>query len=192
MSNLPIPFVEVVSHSVKAAVKATKNKKIGILGTAATIASGAHKKKILEILPDAQVYENSASLFVPLVEEGWYSAEDTVVVNTVKRYLNPILEEGIDTLILGCTHYPVLSEVISRVAGNGVTLVNMGRSASEYVEEYLKSNDMLNPSGGEIEFYVSDKADSFRKTASILLGEEIDEKKVKQVNIEAYDEGSTD
>ena len=191
--NLPIPFVEVVSHSVKAAVKATKLQKIGILGTAATIASGAHKKQILELLPDAEVYENSAPLFVPLVEEGWYSADDVVVLNTVERYLKPLLDKGIDTLILGCTHYPVLSEAIAKIAGDKVTLINMGVSVSEYVKEYLTENQILNADkGGQISFFVSDKADSFRNIASILLGEEIDENKVKQVSIGTYDEGSTD
>ena len=125
---LPVPFVEVVSHSVKAAVVATKNRKIGILGTAATVNSGAHKKQILSLLPDATVVQNSASLFVPLVEEGWYGANDPVVLNTVERYLEPLLSAGIDTLILGCTHYPVLSGAISKIAGDGVKLINMGEA----------------------------------------------------------------
>ena len=191
--GLPVPFVEVVSHSVKAAIAATKHKKIGILGTAATISSGAHRKQILNLLPDAEVYQNSAPLFVPLVEEGWYSADDVVVLNTVERYLKPLLEKGIDTLILGCTHYPVLSEAIAKIAGDKVTLINMGVPVSEYVKEYLAANDMLNSQkGGQTNFFVSDKADSFRNIASILLGEEIDENKVKQVSIGIYDEGCTD
>lgn len=182
---LPVPFVEVVSHSVRAAVKATKNRKIGILGTAATIQSGAHKSRILKLLPDASVFENSAPLFVPLVEEGWFSADDTVVLTTVERYLKPLLDAGVDTLILGCTHYPVLQDAIKKVAGQGVTLINMGKATAEFLKDYLSQNNLLNTDfkNAEIDFFVSDKAESFRKIASTLLGGQIDENKVKQVNI---------
>lgn len=191
--KLPVPFVEVVSHSVKAAVKATKNKKIGILGTTATIQSGAHKREILKLMPEAEVFENSAPLFVPLVEEGWFSADDSVVLTTVERYLKPLKDMEIDTLILGCTHYPVLEKAIEKVAGEGVTLINMGKATAEYIKEFLTQNGSLTKSGdiGEINFFVSDKAESFRKTASILLDGEIDEETVKQVSIGVYDEGST-
>ncbi len=191
--NLPVPFAEVVSHSVRAAVSATKNRKIGILGTNATINSGAHKKQILKLLPDAEVYENSATLFVPLVEEGWYSENDSIVLGTVERYLSPLLKSGIDTLILGCTHYPVLSKAIKRLAGDGVVLINMGEATALSLKEQLTKADSLNTSGkkGNIRFYVSDKAESFRKTASILLGEDIDENTVEQVDISIYDEECT-
>jgi len=100
-SELPVPFVEVVSHAALAATKATKNKKIGVIGTAATIKSRAHRNYILSHMPDAEVYENSCPLFVPLVEEGITSVGDTMAVEAAKRYLEPIIKEGIDTLILG-------------------------------------------------------------------------------------------
>ena len=192
--SLPVPFIEVVSHSVRSAVKATKNGKIGILGTAATIRSSAHKKQILELLPSALVFENSAPLFVPLVEEGWISPDDGVVLATVERYLEPLLSKKIDTLILGCTHYPVLEEAISRVAGQSVTLINMGKATAEFLKEYLTESKMLRSDVGSAErsFYVSDMTEAFRQTASVLLGQNIDENNVKQVNIGAYDERSTD
>jgi len=191
---LPVPFIEVVSHSVEAAVKATKNGKIGILGTEATIQSGAHKSRILKLLPNASVFENSAPLFVPLVEEGWFSPDDTVVLTTVERYLKPLLDEGIDTLILGCTHYPVLEAAIEKIAGDGVTLINMGKATALYMVDYLSNESLLNEDNKDvtIDFFVSDKAESFRKIASNLLGAEIDENKVKQVNIGVYDERRTD
>ena len=191
---LPVPFIEVVSHSVEAAVEATKNGRIGILGTSATIQSGAHKSQILKLLPTAKVYENSAPLFVPLVEEGWFSPDDTVVVTTVKRYLKPLLDEGIYTLILGCTHYPVLEGAIKKVVGDSVNLINMGKATAEYMVEYLGKESLLNEDNEntQIDFFVSDKAESFRKIASTLLGAAIDENKVKQVNIGAYDERRTD
>ena len=153
-------------------------------GTAATIKSGKHREYILKENPNATVVCQSCPLFVPLVEEGWYSAEDGVVIETVRRYLEPMLDAEIDTLILGCTHYPVLSEAISRVFGDKVTLINAGTATAEVVSEFLKKNAMMsqNP-GGKAEFYVSDKADSFRFEASLLLGREIDDNKVKLVSL---------
>lgn len=184
-SLLPVPFFEVVSHASHSAVKATKNGKIGVIGTAATVKSGEHERQIKALMPSAQVTAQSCSLFVPLVEEGWYTEDDVVVFETVKRYLKPIADNGCDTLILGCTHYPVLEKAIKRVLGEGVTLINAGTSTSQTVKEYLCENNLLNnkTDGGAHSFYVSDKADSFRAQASILLGREIDEAKVSQVDL---------
>ena len=182
--QLPIPFFEVVSHAAADAVKATKNGKIGIIGTAATVKSGKHKEYILKLMPKAQVTAQSCSLFVPLVEEGWYSADDIVVTETVRRYLEPIIEADCDTLILGCTHYPVLQSAIAKVLGENVTLINAGVATAKAVLEFLKEKDMLcDNANGNTKFFVSDKADSFRKQASYLLGEEIDESKVEQVSL---------
>lgn len=184
-SLLPVPFFEVVSHAARSAVKLTKNGKIGVIGTAATVKSGEHERQIKAIMPSAEVTAQSCSLFVPLVEEGWYCADDVVVFETVKRYLKPIKDNGCDTLILGCTHYPVLEKAIKRVLGEDVTLINAGTSTSQTVKEYLCANNSLNSKDevGVLSFYVSDKADSFRTQASILLGEEIDEAKVSQVDL---------
>lgn len=180
--KLPIPFFEVVSHASKMACETTLNKKIGVIGTSATIKSGKHKEYILKLLPDAQVVCQSCPLFVPLVEEGWYSAADVVVEETIKRYLEPMIKAEIDTLILGCTHYPVLENAISNVLGDGVKLINAGTATAKAVLEFLGKEDMLKGEGqGNIEFFVSDKADSFRHQASILLGREIDDSKVKTV-----------
>lgn len=183
--NLPVPYFEVVSHSAKAAVDATKNKKIGVIGTSATVNSGQHEKFIKELMPEAEVTACSCSMFVPLVEEGWYRVDDIVVTETVRRYLEPIVKSGADTLILGCTHYPVLSEAIKKVVGDGVTLINAGVATAEAVKEYLEKNDMLCDSKTEADtkFFVSDKPDSFRRIASVLLSSEIDDGKVEQVNI---------
>lgn len=182
--ELPVPFVEVVSHSVDAAVKATKLKKIGILATAATIRSGAHKKRILEQMPDAVVVENSGTLLVPLVEEGWCDPDDAVVLETVRRYLQPFVSAGVDTLILGCTHFPMLSAAVSKVMGDGVTLINMGTATANAVKEILKESDALSDAGtAHHSFFVSDKADSFSRLASRLLEKKIDNLDVEQVDI---------
>lgn len=184
-NSLPVPFFEVVSHAAEAAVKATSNNKIGVIGTSVTIKSQKHKEYILKIDPTAEIYSCSCPMFVPLVEEGWYSSDDSVVMGTVERYLTPIKEAGVDTLILGCTHYPVLSGAIREVMGNNVKLINAGTATAEAVYTFLNDNAMLNDGQNEAnhKFYVSDKADSFRKIASSLLGEEIDESKVEQVDI---------
>lgn len=183
--DLPIPFFEVVSHACEQAVKATKNGKIGVIGTAATINSGKHKEHIKKLMPEASVISGSCPLFVPLVEEGWYSDNDVVVAETVKRYLEPIRNAGVDTLILGCTHYPILSDAIAKVMGQGVTLINMGVATAKSVGKFLAENNMLNSqnSGGATKFFVTDKAESFRKQASILLGADMDDSAVKQVSL---------
>ncbi len=180
--TLPVPYFEVVTHACEAAVKATKNGKIGVIGTNATVKSGQHKTEILKIDPDMQVMACACPLFVPLVEEGWYGADDTVVIETVKRYLKPIIDFGADTLILGCTHYPVLSDAISRVF-EGVTLINAGTAIADAVASYLKQNGMENSDGGGSSFFVSDKPDFFKTQAAILLDEDIDDRMVQKVDI---------
>lgn len=184
-NELPVPFFEVVTHSALAAARASENGIIGVLGTQATVKSQKHAEYIEKIRPEATVISQACPLFVPLVEEGWYSADDIVVTETVRRYLKPIADSGADTVILGCTHYPVLGDAVRRVLGDGIRLINMGTATAAAVEDYLILNSALRDSGGcpEQKFYVSDKADSFRKQASILLGKDIDERKVTQVDL---------
>jgi glutamate racemase len=190
--NLPVPFMGVVENSVFDAIGCTKNKKIGVIATSATINNGAHKKLIEKHLPDAEVTTISCPLFVPLVEEGWISADDEVVLGTVKRYLEPLINAGVDTLILGCTHYPVLKDAIKKIMGDGVMLINMGYSTAHAVADSLKKLDMLCDEKvvAKREFYVSDVTANFSKIAKTLLGEEIENEKVNLVNISKY-EGNT-
>jgi len=185
-ASLPVPFVEVVSHSVRAAVNATKNNKIGILASTATINSGAHKKQILELLPAAEVIEASGTLLVPIVEEGWTSIDDAVAIETLRRYLKPMVDAGIDTLILGCTHFPVLSSIIRNVLGNSVTLINMGEATANAIEHMLTDSNSLNDGAcaPEYKFYASDKTKSFEKTVKILLGNYDKNFHIEQVDIE--------
>ena len=182
-ANLPVPFFEMITHAALAAVKATQNGKIGVLGTSATVSSGSHKKAIQALDPGISVLAQSCPLFVPLVEEGWSSPDDLIVLETVKRYLEPVLRFGADTLILGCTHYPILEDAIRAIAGD-ITLINPGVSVAAAIKEHLLQSGLENPaSTGEHLFYVTDKPHSFQKIASILLGKEIDETKVKKVEL---------
>ena len=187
--DLPVPFMGVVENSVKAAVAATKNNRIGVIGTSATINNGAHKRKILELLPTVTVTTADCPLFVPLVEEGFSAEDDIVVLEVARRYLAPMVEAGVDTLILGCTHYPILLGAIKKIMGQGVTLINMGNSTALAVKEELKALNMISEEESATkEFYVSDITAGFAKVSEILLGEKICD--VNLVDINKY-EGSS-
>ncbi len=185
--DLPVPFIEVVSPAAEAAVKASASGRIGVIGTSTTISSGSYSKHIMALRPDAQVFTNDCPLFVPLVEAGWIQEDDPVVVETARRYLRPIAEADVDTLILGCTHYPVLSKIIGGIMGERVTLINTGRTAAMAAADYLAAHHMLNTSGNERRccYYVSDRTESFSQVASILLGREIGDR-VERVDITMY------
>lgn len=184
--SLPVPFAGIISYSVNAAVNTTKNRKIGIIGTPATIKSRSHEKAIKSVMPDAQVIACDCPLFVPLVEEGWISPDDTVVYETAKRYLQPIKDFGVDTLIMGCTHYPVIKDVIAKIMGENVILINAGEATSVAVKKYLTDNGMLCSGNSEPKhsFFVSDRTDSFEKIAEMIMGEKIRYEDVEQVDID--------
>ncbi|MBR4099947.1 MAG: glutamate racemase [Clostridia bacterium] len=181
--KLPVPFFEVVSHACKTAVNTTKNGKIAVIGTSATVSSGQHKAEILRLNPNASVITCACPLFVPLVEEGWYKKEDAIVLETVKRYLKPIIDFGADTLILGCTHYPVLSDAIASVLGEGVALINAGTATAKAVADFLNEKALYSENGGDHKFFVSDKPNFFKEQASVLLQKEIDDRLVEKVDI---------
>ena len=185
--TLGVPYTGVVNPTVYTAVKVTKNKKIGVIGTSATIASHSYKKRILEEHPDYQVFEQDCPLFVPLVENGFVDKADPIVHLTVERYLQPLINEGVDTLIMGCTHYPILRDAIQKVMGENVTLIDSGMETAYYAKKVLKREGMLSKDGeqGNCQFYVSDTPDNFEKVAEIFLGQNIDHT-VQQINIEDY------
>lgn len=183
--QLSVPFVGVVEPAAAAAAKATQNGKIGVIGTAATIASGSFLRAICRNLESAKVYQTACPLFVPLVESGWYDSSDPVVLGTVKRYLQPMIDAGVDTLVLGCTHYPILADAIAAVMGEGVTLIDTGVSVADEVKRLLVSNDVLCNSGGKNHFYVSDTVRSFEQMAALLLGDKA-EFDVEKIDIERF------
>ena len=183
-NELPVPFIEVVSPTAEAAVKATRNGRIGVLGTTATINSNSYKNKMLSIRSDLTVVQKACPLFVQLVENGWIDRNDEVTVATAKRYLAPLIEQEVDTVILGCTHFPAIQNIIGDILGSGTTLINSGQQAALKAESYLLQNDALG-FGGQHKFYVSDKAESFASTAGILLGSDIGDS-VETINIEDF------
>ena len=170
-----IPFTGVLLPTVQEACSRTRNGKIGVIGTAATIKSGAYGKAIRTIRSDVSVVGNPCPLFVPLVENGFTSRDNPVTKLVVEQYLAPVKKEGVDTLILGCTHYPMLTEAIRDYMGEGVELISSGSAAANYACAFLTGRDMLTDRSerGRNEFYCSDSSALFTENARAFLGEEI-------------------
>ncbi len=169
-----VPIFEVVTPSVKKALKVTKKKVVGVIGTRATIASGIYQRKVAEIAPDVKVYGNACPLLVPLVEEGWLKKPETRRI--VKKCLIPLKMRGIDTLVLGCTHYPVLKPVIQAKAGKRVTLVDPAEEVAEEVAEYLEKHPDLKEKlarGEDHQIYVSDLTEAFERVARLFMGRKV-------------------
>lgn len=185
--QLSIPFTGVVSPTCRAAAKATKNKKIGVIATAATIGSGSYRKELKALEPEIQVFEQPCPLFVPLVENAFIDPNDQVTNLVAQRYLSGLKEAGVDTLILGCTHYPIISSIISKTMGEGVALIDSGKETAVYAAGLLKKQSLLNSSGraGRNAFYVSDSVDGFNQIADLFLGKDMDSSACR-INIEEY------
>lgn len=182
--NISVPFTGVVAPTAAAAIKATQNGKVGVIGTTATIKTGSYKREIQRLSPDTEVFEQDCPLFVPLVENGFISPDDEIVKLVIERYLSSLRESGIDTLILGCTHYPIIAEAISE-ALPGVRLIDSGRETAIYAASILKEQNALaaDDTPGECEFYVSDTTEGFSTLAGIFLGRDISAS-VSRVDIE--------
>lgn len=183
--KVDVPIIGVVEPTCKKAVNVTKNKKIGIIGTEGTIKSGSYKNKILKEDSSMQIFENACPLFVPLVENGYLNSEATKII--AKDYLLPLKEQGVDTLILGCTHYPLLTDIIREVMGDGVNLISPGVETAVYAKELFEKNKLLNLTGkpGTTDYYVSDDVEKFSYLASMFLDDKIFEN-VKKINIEEW------
>lgn len=164
-----IPIEGVVQPGVKMALEQTKSQRIGIIGTEATIRSNKYPQLIKEQNPNATVFVKSCPLFVPLVEDNWGLHPVTKII--AKEYLDPLLKNEVDTLVLGCTHYPMLSQSIQEVVGKEVTLVNPAQEAARRMEELLKEKNQLNKTDkvATYEFYVSDHTDKFQQMAKEFL-----------------------
>ena len=186
--NLSVPYTGVVRPTAYAAVQSTKNNRIGVIGTTATINSHSYKTEIAKFNPNIQVFEQNCPLFVPLVENGLCSENDMVVKLIVERYLEPIVNANVDTIILGCTHYPLLKNAISKYVGKDIRLIDSGKETAKYAVKLLTENNLLNTTPqGEIEknFFVSDSLGNFEKIAGVFLGENV-EHKVTQIDIEQF------
>ncbi len=173
--ELPVPFTGVVVPTAEAAVRSTKNGRIGVIGTSATVNSGSYRQEILLRDSKIRVFQQDCPLFVSLVENGFISEKDDIVKLVVQRYLEKLKADGIDTLILGCTHFPIIARAISDYLGDGVTLINSGKETALYAAQLLKDRHLLTPcqSDGECRYFVSDTVEEFRRTAEIFLGRDV-------------------
>ncbi|MBE6714740.1 MAG: glutamate racemase [Ruminococcaceae bacterium] len=176
--------VDVVEPTARAAVSATRNKRIGIIGTAATVRSGSYAKVIEALMPEASVYAKECPMLVPLVENGWINEDDSIARLCVERYLETLKTMSIDTLILGCTHFPLLIPHIRAYLGEDVSLISAGGEAAMAAAEILKKSDSLTGASslGNTAFYVSDKSQNFKNVCRIFLGRDPGDINVVDIN----------
>jgi len=182
-----LPIVGVVEPTCRRALLVTKTKKVGIIATLASIRSGAYEATLRKLDPDVEVIGKSCPLFVPLVENGRFQRGDIVIETMAKEYLEPLKEAGVDTLILGCTHYPLLTEIIADVMGPGVALVSAGEESAFELKRLLKADSLRADENrqGEAEFYVSDQPEDFEHIASVFLQEDI-RPVARRIDIDKY------
>jgi len=170
-----IPIIGMIEPGAESATKITQNKKIGVIGTRATVNNHAYKKQLIKIDNEVEVFEKACPLFVPLAEEGW--VEHRATYEIAEEYLSELKEKNIDTLILGCTHYPLLSKVIQEVIGENVALIDSGVASSELVRNEIERIGLSTNSStkGNISIYVSDISTNFRAIVKLFLGQVVDE-----------------
>lgn len=172
-AHVEVPVVGVIEPGTRAAVQRTRNRKIGIIATEGTIASGAYTQALKRLDPELEIYTRACPLFVHLAEEGW--VDNDVARTTAALYLASLKRSGIDTLVLGCTHYPLLAGVIAAVMGDKVTLVDSARTTAEAVRETLVRYGLARRSGvGSVSFFVTDVPDRFIKVGSRFMGQKVD------------------
>ena len=176
--KLPVPVVDVIRPVSRVACERTRNKRVGVIGTGATIRSGAYQKEIRKVNPRIKVYAHSCPLFVSLVEEGWVNNNITRAV--VNKYLRSFMKNRIDTLILGCTHYPLLKKVISEEVGHTITIVDSGPSAAQVLVHKLREYNLLRVGKrkGNLKIFVSDLSPHF-----VTIGERFLKQKIRNIKV---------
>ena len=177
-----VPVLGVIEPGARAAAAATQSKKVGVIGTSATVGSGAYAEAISRVNADIDVRSTACPLFVPLVEEGWLQGEVPEMV--ARRYLNDI-SDGIDTLVLGCTHYPLLKPMLAEVMGPDIRLIDSARETAKEVRELLAADNLEKDTKGEgaLSFFVTDSPDKFVEVGGSFLGSPI--KNIEQIELEA-------
>lgn len=163
VKKFSIPILDVIAPACELAKETTKNKKIGIVGTAATVNSQKYQKS----LSDFQVFATPCPLLTPLIEEGWSKKPETKKI--LKSYLRPLKNRGVDTLILGCTHYPILTNQIKKIMGKKVAVINSADTLVKKLAQMITEKN-LNLSRGETEIYLTDISQNFEKVAKAFLG----------------------
>ena len=181
-----IPILGVVEPACRRAAAVTRNKRVGLIATAASVRSGAYQRILQELDPDVAVTARACPLFVPLVENGRFRPGDPVIETVAREYLEPLRATGIDTLILGCTHYPLLTEIIADIMGPGVTLIDSGAAAARVLRQTLSDRGALaQRDHGTLTLYASDRPEDFGALAGQFLRRPL-ESAVQHVDIERY------
>jgi glutamate racemase len=178
-----IPLIGVLLPGARAAAQATRTKRVGVIGTTATIRSGAYEDALWKLEPAIKIWSRACPLFVPLVEEGWHNDEITYL--TAKRYLDPMADFNADALVLGCTHYPLIRTIISRVVGDKVRLVDSAHETAAEVERVLEKSGLRSDRDrpGRITVYVTDIPYLFKEVGERFLGRPME--RVERVDLEA-------
>ena len=168
-----VPVIGVIEPGARAAVRATRAGHVGVIGTAGTVASGAYERAITALRPGVRVHAQACPLFVPLVEEGWFAHAAAELI--AREYLDPLKRAGVDVLVLGCTHYPLLKPLLARVMGAGVTLVDSAEETAKAAARELEARGLLAPGAAPARhrFVVSDDEPHFRKVGARFLGEKL-------------------
>ena len=176
-----VPVQGVIVPGAAAALRATRNRRIGVIGTRATIASGAYEHAIHSLDPESKVFSEPCPLLVPLIEEGLF--DDPITDQIIHRYLAPLLAEDIDTLVLGCTHYPLAREAIARAAGNAVSLVDSAENCALAVKALLGREVLAAPADhlGKLEVALTDSTEGFLRTAERALDLDIGDVQLRMV-----------
>ena len=182
-----LPIVGVVEPTCRRCLAMTKNRRVGMIATLASVRSGAYEAALRRLDPDVEVFCQPCPLFVPLVENGRFQTGDVVIETVAREYLAPLLEWGMDALILGCTHYPLLEEIIGDICGPQVALVSAGEESAFELKRLLKAQGLRGPEDrrGEASFYVSDTPENFEEMASLFLRENLHHA-ARRINIDEY------
>lgn len=174
-AEFSVPIFEVITPAIERALAVSAGNRIGVIGTRATIKSNIYETKIRQAREGAKVFSQPCPLLVPLVEEGWLDKRETKMI--IRRYLHPLKHKGVDTLVLGCTHYPLLKHLIIPRIGRKVNVIDSSTAVADMVKKYLQNHPEVDKSlatGGENFYYVSDVTDAARMTAQRIFGRELD------------------
>jgi glutamate racemase len=184
-ASLPVTVTGVIQPGAQAAIAVTRNGHVGVIGTRATINSGAYERALRSLDPNVQVSARACPLLVPLIEEGWL--QNTIADEIIMQYVGPLVDGGIDTLVLGCTHYPLLRGAIARLLGDRIALVDSAQNCANAVRELLVRENLCaaGPDAGQLQVALTDQPDSFLRVAREALQLDVGEVQVRDVTAHA-------
>jgi glutamate racemase len=181
-ATLPVTVTGVIQPGAEAAIAVTRNGHVGVIGTRATINSGAYERALRSLDPKVRVSARACPLLVPLIEEGWL--QTAITDEIIMQYVSPLVNDGIDTLVLGCTHYPLLREAMARLLGDRITLVDSAQNCASAVRELLLRENLCaaGPDAGRLQVALTDQPDNFLRVAREALQLDVGEVQVREVS----------